>query len=263
MRYTKGTIIAGNVLSSRKNIMVISASVVFTAFLVLQAVSAFAQRANQCVACHRDLPSEEKAGHSFHLWATSRHSRIGITCEQCHAGNPAGIDKKAAHLGILPSSDSKSKTHPRQISKTCGICHFEEYVQFKQSKHSELLEKEGKGPHCVTCHDSMATSIIAPEEMDQKCSQCHDTPQAWVKLLKDLNESSKNLWVAQSKAWELRQAGKNTDKIDTLLRVARDVVSDVRPRWHQYKIREINTKIRSTGVLIESATRHIEKLQKN
>jgi hypothetical protein len=241
----------------------ISAGVIFTAFLILQAVSAFAQQANQCVACHRNLSSQEEAGHFYHVWSTSRHSRTGIACEQCHAGNPAATDKKTAHLGILPSSDSKSKTHPRQISKTCGICHFEEYVQFKQSKHSELLEKEGKGPHCVTCHSSMATIIITPEEMDQKCSQCHDTPQAWVKLLKDLNETSKNLWVAQSKAWELRQAGKDTDKIDTLLRVARDVVSDVRPRWHQYNVREINTKIRSTEVLIESATRHIEKLQKN
>ena len=254
---------AGNAHSSRKNKIIIGACVIFTAFLVLQTVSAFAQRTNQCVACHRNLPSEEKARHSYNDWTMSRHSRTGITCEQCHSGNPAVIDKKTAHLGILPSSDSKSKTHPRQIPKTCGICHFEEYVQFKQSKHSEQLEEAGKGPHCVTCHNSMATSIIAPEEMHQKCSECHETPQAWVKLLKDLNEASKNLWVAQSKAWELRQVGKDTEKIDTLLRVARDLVREVRPRWHQYKIREINAKIRSTGVLIESATQRIEKLQKD
>jgi mono/diheme cytochrome c family protein len=145
------------------------------AVLALVAAPALAQQrsANQCVACHSRLPDTTGAGHGFDAWRGSRHAAAGVTCDACHGGNPAATEAQAAHQGISRSSERTSHVYFTRIPDTCGRCHAAEAAYFRSSIHYARLESDGRGPNCVTCHGSMATSILTPERLLGTCSACH------------------------------------------------------------------------------------------
>ena len=91
-----------------------------------------------------------------------------LTCESCHGGNPASLDKAAAHAGLEPTP---SVTNPR---KACGECHGEIVATSRDSLHATLAtfqrvlaKRVGKASeeaavhveqarknHCAACHTS-------------------------------------------------------------------------------------------------------------
>jgi hypothetical protein len=134
---------------------------------------ALAQRASQCVACHRGLAETSSAGHGFSAWRGSRHGAVGVGCEACHGGDPAAADRVVAHRAVRRSSDPASPVYFTRIPETCGRCHAAELGYFRSSVHFARLQSDGRGPNCVTCHGSMATSVLTPERVLRTCSACH------------------------------------------------------------------------------------------
>jgi hypothetical protein len=128
---------------------------------------------SQCVECHSRLSETSGAGHGFAAWRGSRHAAAGVTCEACHGGDPAATDARAAHQGVTRSSESTSRVYFTRIPNTCGRCHAAEAAYFRSSIHYARLESDGRGPNCVTCHGSMATSVLTPERLLGTCSACH------------------------------------------------------------------------------------------
>ncbi|VAX30936.1 hypothetical protein MNBD_NITROSPIRAE02-1175, partial [hydrothermal vent metagenome] len=55
---------------------------------------------NACVNCHSKLPGSSFVGIKSHDWKGSIHQKHGVTCDKCHGGNPAAIDKNKAHKGV-------------------------------------------------------------------------------------------------------------------------------------------------------------------
>jgi hypothetical protein len=37
-----------------------------------------------------------------------------------------------------------------------------------------MLETQGKGPDCVTCHGSMVTTVLSPDNVAAVCERCHN-----------------------------------------------------------------------------------------
>lgn len=140
---------------------------------------------NGCLFCHTK-------GHNFKDWQKSVHAAHGISCEACHEGDPKTRDPVKAHQGVLPSKDEKSSIHFQNVPKTCGQCHVEELKEFQKSVHYKMLQRSGKGPNCLTCHGSMATTILAYDSLEKTCSLCHGRPTQAAKALSLLN-SAKNL----------------------------------------------------------------------
>jgi len=143
--------------------------------LVLAVAPARAQQQprSTCVDCHRGLSGASGAGHGFAAWSGSRHAAAGVTCEACHGGNPAATDAQTAHQGVSRSSEPTSRVYFTRIPATCGRCHAAEAAYFRSSIHYARLESDGRGPNCVTCHGSMATSVLTPERLLGTCSACH------------------------------------------------------------------------------------------
>ncbi|MFI5280115.1 MAG: multiheme c-type cytochrome [Gemmatimonadales bacterium] len=135
--------------------------------------AAVAQQADQCVACHSRLPGASGGGHGFAAWRGSRHGSAGVGCEACHGGNPAATDREGAHRGVLGSRDTSSSVYFTHVPETCGKCHSAELGYFRSSIHFARLKSDGRGPNCVTCHGSMATTILSPERALRTCSACH------------------------------------------------------------------------------------------
>jgi hypothetical protein len=134
---------------------------------------ALQQPRSQCVVCHGRLPEATGAGHGFAAWRSSRHAAAGVSCEACHGGNPEARDAQAAHQGVSRSSERASRVYFARIPDTCGRCHAAEAAYFRSSIHYARLESDGRGPNCVTCHGSMATSVLTPEHLLGTCSACH------------------------------------------------------------------------------------------
>jgi hypothetical protein len=128
---------------------------------------------SRCAECHSRQSEASGAGHGFAAWRGSRHAAAGVTCEACHGGDAAAADARAAHRGVSRSSDQASRVYFTRVPETCGRCHAAEAAYFRSSVHFARLQSDGKGPNCVTCHGSMATSVLTPERLLGTCSACH------------------------------------------------------------------------------------------
>jgi len=155
----------------------IAISCLGSALLALFAGSgAFAEEANQCVACHGVEVLPISLGHSFDDWRGSAHARGGVGCEKCHGGDPEATNAEAAHRGVLPASESGSLVNPARIPATCGTCHAKQLAAFDATVHARQLKSKGGGATCSTCHGAMATSLPSPAELSLRCAVCHKKP---------------------------------------------------------------------------------------
>lgn len=135
-----------------------------------------------CVACHKDpafLVKNRKLYDYYQLWQVSVHAEAGITCTDCHGGNPKGKTKDAAHAGSSRHATSAvSAINFKNIPKTCADCHDDIYTSYKKSAHFKKLTAvtpEGvPGPNCVTCHGSVNATTLNVNTVEEVCAACHN-----------------------------------------------------------------------------------------
>jgi hypothetical protein len=209
--------------------------------------------ANHCVSCHERLAATTAGGHSFLDWRQSPHGQGGVTCEKCHGGDPAQADQQAAHRGVYSSREARSAVYYTNIPATCGACHTRELGFFKQSRHYAQLETSGRGPNCVTCHGSMATHVLAPNEMEQTCSACHNAqrgpsptaPIAARYLLELMHQVDFSIAVTRQLADKSGRAARRA-AVPYLDR-ARGSMQLARQSWHSFDLAEVETMLMRTA----------------
>jgi hypothetical protein len=129
---------------------------------------------NTCAACHLRLVWTVSATTHVDEWVTSKHATHRVGCERCHGGDAATSDANAAHRGVVASGDRSSTVHRMALPRTCGGCHGAAANAFAQSTHGGLLQQGNpRAPTCTTCHSSMATEVLAPAAVEQRCRECH------------------------------------------------------------------------------------------
>ncbi len=135
---------------------------------------------NTCIECHADsklLVQNKKLFDYFQEWKISIHALEGITCDECHGGDPSVADKKKSHLPGVAPTDEASGIYFRNVVETCGDCHEEILNSFKQSehfKHVAAKQQEDQGPTCVTCHGSIDVEILGVTSVTDSCVRCHN-----------------------------------------------------------------------------------------
>ena len=161
-------------------------------FLLVPALA----RAQKCVECH-----SQKTPGIVADWQNSKHSKSGVSCENCHGD---------AHQAADDAARAKIPT-----PETCGQCHAQRVEEFKHGKHAlawaamnamptahwqpmamtegmkgcggchkiglkteadvRSLEKEGRGfgmASCDACHTRHSFSIDEARQ-PQACMTCH------------------------------------------------------------------------------------------
>ncbi|GBE52157.1 hypothetical protein BMS3Bbin14_00616 [bacterium BMS3Bbin14] len=204
---------------------------------------------NTCVNCHSKLSNSSFVGVQSHAWKGSIHQKHGITCDKCHGGNPAATDKKEAHIGVLSSSNPQSRVYYKNIPSTCGRCHGAEFYKFTQSYHFKKLEATGRGPNCVTCHGSMVTSVLNPDDIAKVCARCHNkrigvfpyVPQKAKAVLLLLRES-KALINADKRLYNPAKGSANA----SYLQGAQSSLYSAKLEWHRFDL--------------DSIVRHLEQM---
>lgn len=129
-----------------------------------------------CIECHasemikpefRGIPSE---------WRKSWHYRNGISCHDCHGGDP-----KDAALSMSPERGFIGTPKYKNVPEFCGKCHIGILQHYYESGHGQALKSTGKGPNCVTCHGSHNIQKASIEIINESlCTKCHSYERAKV-----------------------------------------------------------------------------------
>ncbi|MGD1010217.1 MAG: cytochrome c3 family protein [Candidatus Aminicenantales bacterium] len=143
---------------------------------------------NSCLECHSKLEDELKAPvEGFKL---DIHQQFGLSCADCHGGNPAKDDENLA-------KDKTFRGAPKrpQVPAFCARCHSDSaYIktfnprlrvdqldQYRTSRHGLLLQKgDTKVAVCTDCHGvhgiqtaKHPKSRTFPWNVPQTCGRCH------------------------------------------------------------------------------------------
>ena len=148
-----------------------------------------------CVGCHSTEMMKPELRTIPDIWAGSWHFQNGISCHNCHGGDPNDqANSMSAQKGFVGTPSYK------QVPEFCGKCHVGILKNFLESGHGKALKASGKGPNCVTCHGShnvqKASIHIISEQL---CTRCHSYER--VKTMKQallvtenrMNEIDQNL----------------------------------------------------------------------
>jgi len=147
-----------------------------------------AAQTNSCLECHKGLEAELQAPAAN--FAQDVHQQAGLTCADCHGGNPALADEDKA-------KDKTFKGAPKraQIPELCASCHgdaaymrkfnprlrVDQLSQYQTSQHGKLLKKgDVKVAVCTDCHGvhgiqtaKFPKSPTFPWNVPQTCGRCH------------------------------------------------------------------------------------------
>jgi len=123
-----------------------------------------------CLQCHGG--QQGRLGAPVALWRTSIHAGNGITCNDCHGGDPTDFA-----LAMTPERGFLGTPEDQDIPAFCGRCHVGVEEDYRASKHGQALGQGG--PQCVTCHGNhgvqrASLDLINPND----CSRCHSFERA-------------------------------------------------------------------------------------
>ncbi|MGE5141052.1 MAG: cytochrome c3 family protein [Rudaea sp.] len=143
-----------------------------------------------CVTCHSSYGG--KLAQVVTDWQSSIHSQKGVSCEDCHGGDPTSMDKAmtlaAGFIGVPKKVD---------IPALCASCHSrvdamrqydlptDQWSKYQQSVHGQkLAQGDTNVATCFTCHDGHATkevndpsSQVYSMNVPELCSSCHSNAQ--------------------------------------------------------------------------------------
>jgi predicted CXXCH cytochrome family protein len=169
----------------------VAISLIFcTGVFLLAAGSAAAQQKNSCIECHLKLEGE--LGDPARSINTDIHLSRGLSCNDCHGGDPTKDDKVAAK-DVTKGYLGRPRT--MDIPAFCGKCHndasfmkkfnpalrVDQEKEYASSVHGQLLKTGNtKVATCISCHGvhgiravSDALSSVYPSNVAETCSKCH------------------------------------------------------------------------------------------
>ena len=143
---------------------------------------------NSCVECHIELDDELKT--PVEALEQDVHMRFGLSCSDCHGGNPKEEDIDLAKDRTFKGSPSRLEN-----PEFCGSCHsdfsymrrfnprirIDQLELYKTSQHGQLLERgDTKAAVCSDCHGihgileaTQPKSMVFPWNIPQTCGECH------------------------------------------------------------------------------------------
>jgi len=174
-------------LRSTKTGSPLASALLFLALVSILPASLPAQK-NSCLDCHKEL--EDRLRAPAEAMAGDVHGQFGLSCADCHGGNPLEEDmeraKDRSFKGVPPRT---------RIPEFCGACHadaafmrrFNPNLRIDQlnlywtSQHGQLLKKgDDKVATCTDCHGvhgihaaSFPKSWTFAWNIPQTCGRCH------------------------------------------------------------------------------------------
>lgn len=153
----------------------------------LSHLALYAQR-NSCIECHKELEDELLA--PIETFGKDIHQQFGLSCADCHGGNPSEEDIELAKDKTFKGTPQRSR-----IPEFCASCHSDSsYMRrfnlslrvdqldiYWTSEHGQLLKKgDTNVAVCTDCHGAHGIQAAThpkswtfPWNIPQTCSRCH------------------------------------------------------------------------------------------
>jgi hypothetical protein len=143
---------------------------------------------NTCFDCHSTLGGKQTEITT--QWQRSIHAERGVTCADCHGGNPAASTVDEA---MSPDAGYIGAPAKAEIPALCASCHSDvtqmrqydlatdQYAQYKESIHGiRLAEGDTNVATCFDCHGGHQilkandpASTVYPVNVPGMCASCH------------------------------------------------------------------------------------------
>jgi predicted CXXCH cytochrome family protein len=153
---------------------------------------AFAQKKSSCIECHVKL-DDSRLSAPAKLFDNDIHKSRGLSCNDCHGGDPNADTKEAAKD---PTKGYLGKPKTLDIPAYCGKCHSDANLmkrfnpglrvdqerEYYTSVHGKLLKEknEARVATCISCHSvhgirapNDPLSSVYPTNVAETCSKCH------------------------------------------------------------------------------------------
>jgi len=198
--------------------------------LLLPGAFALAAEETVCLQCHVNL--ERQLSEPVELWHQSIHAANGISCHNCHGGNPTDFA-----LAMAPESGFLGVPEPDGIPDFCGRCHIGVRDDYLASAHGQA--RLTGGPQCVNCHSNhrvtaASLDLIAP----QLCGSCHSFERA-ERLKSALTKTEASLSRLDGELRDLFRLGMVVrEKQDALFAVR----NDFRSLAHSVDVEQVEAK---------------------
>ncbi len=123
-----------------------------------------------CIQCHGGLDGH--LGDPVKDWQGSVHARNGVSCHDCHGGDPTDFAMaKNPDRGFIGAPDYE------KVPEFCGRCHIGVLEDYQSSAHGKAVA-EG-GAQCVVCHGNHAVvEAYIGLINEESCTRCHDYGRA-------------------------------------------------------------------------------------
>ncbi len=153
--------------------------------------SAPAQKKSSCIECHVRL-DDPRLSAPAKLFDNDIHRGRGLSCNDCHGGDPNADTKEAAKD---PRKGYLGKPKTLDIPAYCGKCHSDANLmkrfnpslrvdqerEYYTSVHGKLLKTgETRVATCISCHSvhgiraiTDPLSSVYPSNVAETCSKCH------------------------------------------------------------------------------------------
>jgi predicted CXXCH cytochrome family protein len=163
----------------------------WTALIFLSFTLASAQKKSSCIECHAKLEDPRLSAPAT-LFDNDIHHARGLSCNDCHGGDPNADTKEAAKD---PRKGYLGKPKTLDIPAYCGKCHSDANLmkkfnpslrvdqerEYYTSVHGKLLKTgETRVATCIRCHSvhgiraiSDPLSSVYPSNVAETCSRCH------------------------------------------------------------------------------------------
>lgn len=123
-----------------------------------------------CLQCHEGL--DDRLSTPVAEWRTSIHAKNGISCSDCHGGDPTDFG-----MAMSPERGFVGVPEYGEVPAFCGRCHIGVKDDYLNSAHGKALNSGG--PQCVVCHGNHNVQQANLELINQQdCSRCHEFGRA-------------------------------------------------------------------------------------
>jgi hypothetical protein len=180
-------------------------TILLVMFFVLQFVSPVtAAEDTVCIQCHGGLDGH--LGEPVEQWRTSVHSANGISCHDCHGGDPTDFE-----MAMTPERGFIGVPDYDKVPDFCGRCHVGVKEDYLASAHGQALEVGG--PQCVICHGNHAVEVATIDLINQEsCSRCHEYDRA-ARVKEEISATEANLTKLETSVASLHRVGIDTERL--------------------------------------------------
>jgi hypothetical protein len=182
--------------------------IILAVTILIFPVTVSAQDETSCLQCH--AAQAGRGGAPVKAWRASVHAGNGISCHDCHGGDP-----KDAANAMNPARGFLGAPKEPAIPAFCGRCHVGIKEDFLQSAHGKALGHGG--PTCVTCHGSHEIKKAALDLINEKsCSRCHPYERA-AKIRAAMQDVEGLIVSCDRRIEQFKKTGVDTDTFEKSL----------------------------------------------